>query len=139
MEKNMVLRLSALLFAVVCSLAVAAAEEQTDQNKMIGTWRGGFPDDKKPRYELIITAEKISGTNLQDGKSLGEGSWVLETVKKNIDATMTTPNKGRVFLGLYSLDGDTLKWASDNGRGNRPATLVHRPPQSFLMVLTRQK
>src|SRR5580765_5870566 len=91
-------------------------KQQPDRKNMLGTWRGGFPNEKTPQYELIITEEKISGTNLRDGRSLGEGSWVLDIEKHTIDATMTSPRKS-LFLGTYALEGDNLKWVSDNGRG----------------------
>lgn len=121
-----------------CAVGRAADEQADEKKKMVGTWRGGWPDDKTPRFELVITAEKITGKDLTNGRDLGTGSFTLDAAKKTIDAAMTSPQT-KTFLGLYALDGDTLKWASDNGRGaKRPTELVHRPGQSFLMVLKRQ-
>ncbi|HLX64830.1 MAG TPA: hypothetical protein VKX17_26395 [Planctomycetota bacterium] len=129
-----VIALALLAFSAICRAEDAQADEK---KKMIGVWRGGWPDDKTPRFEITITADKITGKDLTNGRDLGTGSFTLDVAKKTIDAVNS---QNKTYLGLYSLDGDSLKWASDNGRGgNRPTALVHRPPQSFYMVLTRQK
>ena len=58
--------------------SAAGQRTASDQEKMIGVWRGGFPNEVTPTYELVVTSEKISGKNLKDGTSLGEGTYKLD-------------------------------------------------------------
>ena len=80
---------------------------------------------------------------VEDGKkNLGEGTFTIKHTKegKQLDATRTKGQGGRgTYLGLYSLDGDTLKWCVGNPPGKtRPAELQSKSGQ-FLMILTRQR
>lgn len=139
MNKHFVIAIGVAAFLALSS-GGRAAEKVDDNKAILGTWRGGWPDDKIERFELVITAEKISGTDLADKRTMGAGTFTLNTEKKTIDAKgIEGPSNRRTFLGIYTLEGDTLKWASNNGNGNRPGQMVHKPGSSFLMVLKRQK
>ena len=138
-------RLIRVLPAILLGLALLPAWAQNDaaaeQKKMVGVWRGGWPDDKKPRYEIVITLDEITAKNLEDGKTLGKGTYKLDPKATTLDATGTAdPVKGKSYLGLYALDGDNLKWCSNNGTRKRPADLAHKPGgDQYLLVLKRQK
>ena len=84
-------------------------------------------------------------TALEDGKKdLGEGTFTIKHTRegKQLDATRTKgpgSKGGSTYLGVYSLEGDTLKWCVGNPPGrNRPAELQSKTGQ-FLMVLTKEK
>lgn len=112
-----------------------------DQKNIVGVWKGGMPGDPPGGIELRITPTRITGRNPRTGESLGEGTYKLDPVKKTIDPHRVEKfGRGKTYLGLYSLEGRTLKWVS-NSRGNkRPVDLVHRPDRDqFLMVLERQR
>lgn len=129
--------IAALFLLAGCAFA---ADKVDDNKALIGTWRGGFPGDKNDRYELVITPEKISGTDVQSKRTLGAGTFKLDTEKHTIDNKGNEgPTNGKNFMGIYELDGDTLKWASNNGNGGRPSELKHKPRESFLMILKRVK
>ena len=136
--------LALLVAATTCRHPPRAAAQDppsTEQKKLIGTWRGGWPNEKAPSYELVITADRITGKNLKDGTSLGEGTFTIDWKKQTIDAKRSVdPGKGRSYLGLYSLDGNTLKWCSNNGTKTRPTELTHKPGSDhYLLILKRQE
>ena len=137
---NQLIRSALLLTAVTtafCPLRVHA----DDRKAILGVWKGGMPGDPPGSMELTITPTRITGRNPRSGESLGEGSYQLDPAKKTIDPHKEAKfGRGKTYLGVYSLKGDTLKWVS-NSRGNkRPVDLVHRPDRDqFLMILQRQK
>jgi uncharacterized protein (TIGR03067 family) len=112
-----------------------------DREKIIGVWRGGFPNERKPTYELVITPRKIRGKDLRTGRNLGQGTYRLKPGKKILDATRQgRGGRGRTYLGIYSLKGNTLKWCTNNGGKKRPARLAHRPgDRRYLMILKRRR
>lgn len=111
-----------------------------DREAIVGTWKGTLPGEQFGDIELVITPTTITGRNLTTGKSLGEGTYEIDPEKHTIDTHgIAEPFKGKLFVGLYSLEGDTLKWVSNGARKKRPIDLVHRPDKDqFLMVLQRQ-
>jgi uncharacterized protein (TIGR03067 family) len=128
-----------LLFA----FALAFTELNTladDRKAILGAWKGTLPGEQFGEIELVITPTTITGRNLTTGRSLGEGTYEIDPEKGTIDAHgIADPFKGKLFVGLYSLEGDTLKWVSNGAAKKRPTDLVHRPDKDqFLMVLQRQ-
>ena len=59
---------------------------------------------------------------------------------KEMDATggVLPAKKDRTFLGIYELDGDTLKWCVDNRRKERP-TEFRTANGAYLLILKRRK
>jgi uncharacterized protein (TIGR03067 family) len=112
-----------------------------DRNDIIGVWKGGMPGDAPGSIELTITPTKITGRNPRNGKSLGVGTYQLDPGAKTIDSNgIDVPVRGKVYRGIYSLDGNTLKWVSTSRGNKRPVDLVHRPEKDqFLMILERQR
>jgi hypothetical protein len=112
-----------------------------DRKDIVGNWKGEMPGDPAGSIELVITPERISGRYLKTGKSLGEGTYQLDPAKKTIDAQgIENPVRGNRYVGLYSIEGNTLKWVSNSRGRKRPVDLVHRPDRDqFLMILKRQR
>ena len=136
------IRVLALVLVGFAIIPVFAQNEPNARKKLVGTWRGGWPDDKQPQYEIVFTAEKITSKNLKGGEAMGEGTYKLDPKAKTLDATGTSGKeyKGKTFLGIYSLDGDKLKWCSNNGTKNRPKDLVNKPGNDhYLLILERKK
>lgn len=124
------------------------AAEPDDVKKLVGVWRGFVvegrgdrPNQQRLRIELTIKGDMITGRQ-DGGKDLGEGTFTLKWSKdgRHLDATRTrNPGRGQTYRGIYTLDGDTLKWCVSNPPGrDRPAELVSRTGQ-FLMILRREK
>jgi uncharacterized protein (TIGR03067 family) len=94
-----------------------------DREKILGVWSGGMPGEPKGSIELVITPTTISGRNARTGKSLGEGTYDLDPANKTIDARgIENPVRGRTYIGLYSLDGNTLRWCA-NSRSKKASSL----------------
>ena len=72
---------------------------------------------------------------------MGEGTYVIDPARKTIDTHgIGGSYAGKTYLGLYSLEGNTLKWVSNGRLKKRPVDVVHRPDRDqFLMILERVK
>jgi len=126
--------------------------DAAERQRLAGTWEGWLMDgdgsqqsQRRQRInELVITATQISA---KDGRnlSMGTGSYRLggSGPLRTIDATgiMGQQVQGKTYLGIYQLQGDTLKWCSGNDKAKaRPAQLrTNTGSGHFLMVLTRKK
>ena len=111
------------LLALAAGLLVAAAPDdaKNDLKKLDGTWvlASGENDGKKISADTLKTGQlTIDGDKhtVKVGDTTYKGTHKLDpTAKpKTIDITPTNgDNKGKTSLGIYDLDGDTLKicWA----------------------------
>lgn len=143
-----------LLVLVSQSAATDAAPElmAAEQKKLHGTWEGyaveneGERPDRGPVHlRLVIEGDKISAVDLgatEKDKSMGSGTFKLDLTKelKEFDATgVVLPGKReKTYLGIYQLEGDTLKWCIDNRAKERP-TAFRTIGGKYLLVLKRQK
>jgi uncharacterized protein (TIGR03067 family) len=69
-----------------------------------------LPEEVAKTYKRTITKDKLTIT--RGGEELYQGSFKIDPTKKpkSIDVTIETgPNKGATMIGIYELDGDTLK------------------------------
>lgn len=119
--------------------AKARKEADTKARKeLVGTWKGQV-DEGETGHVLTFTMTTITGT--KDGRqSLGAGTFKLDLSANppRMDATRTKGGKrGEKYLGIYSLEGDTLKWCVGLPGGKRPTELATKPGQ-FLLILKRE-
>jgi len=138
---------SALVLMSAWCAARSGADDAAQRKRLEGRWTGQVVDGGGERgpveiAELLITADRITGRE-GAGRSFGEGSYRLEAGQpwSNLDATgIQGPTRGRTFLGIYSLEGDTLKWCVSNPGKPRPTELVSRATQGqYLMILKRAR
>jgi len=134
------MRLLILALAVATAhLAVAGKDDAEARKKLVGIWKGRV-DEGATGHLLKITASAITGR--KDGRQdLGAGTFKLDLTTKpwRMDATRTKgPQKGQTYLGIYSLEGDTLKWCVSLPGSARPTELATKDAQ-FLLILKRQK
>lgn len=131
----------------------AAGGTRTGRERLAGIWRGWLvngrgedPTTGQMEMELTITANRIVAKELGTNRAaahgeLGEGTFVMvgSGTSGNLDATSTSgQHQGREYLGVYEIDGDTLKWCVDNrGRRTRPQEF-ETGRGNYLMVLRRQ-
>ena len=125
----------------------AQNDRAKEREKLAGTWQGFVvngkgenPNAGPVKLEVIIAGDKMTAKDLQSGnKSMGEGTYKLDLAKKTIDPTGNAgPEIGKSYLGIYSLEGDTLKWCVANPGKARPTQFVTKTGQ-FLLILKRQK
>lgn len=121
-------------------------QEKAERQKLAGTWRGfvvagrGEREDRGPvkLTEVVITADTVTARD--DNQSFGEGKYKLDLTQtpRRMDSSGTTGNvKGREFTGIYTLEGDTLKWCVANPGKPRPTEYKTTTAVQFYMVLKR--
>lgn len=150
-------RLSALMLTIliagwmeagVCAGETAPADDAAERKKLAGFWKGFAvegkgekPDQGPVKLELTISEKTIKGIEKKGEGQIdhGEGSYTFDLTgtPRVLDAAKTN-ERGRKeeWVGIYELDGDTLKWCV--GRKTRPATFETFKGQ-FLLILKRTK
>src|SRR5436853_6744929 len=148
MRISVVALLCALGFAASGILADEKADLEKEVRKFQGTWTfesseaGG---EKLPVGELkglILTFEGDKHTVKKGDEVIQVGTQKLDPSKspKTIDVTMTEgPNKGAVMLGIYEIDGDTLKVCFDPEGKKRPTRFKSASGSQTLVVHKRVK
>src|SRR5580698_2703207 len=107
---------------LACSMAVKCGDGKDDDSNQ-GTWIPSkaelsgmmLPDEVVKTIKLEVKDDKYTVTV---GKQLDKGTIKLnKTAKpKEIDITGTEgPNKGKTILGIYEIDGDTMRVCYDLG------------------------
>lgn len=128
-------------------LPVQSQDQEADERKkLVGTWQGfvvsgrGERTDRGPvkLTEVVITADTIRAKD--DKMSFGEGKYKLDLAQspRRLDPTGSAGSyKGLQFTGIYTLEGDTLKWCVANPGKPRPTEYKTTTAVQFYMVLKR--
>jgi len=133
--------------AFLATLSVVDADDSALRKQLLGTWEGAVVTDERTGARratiesLTITMEEISATD-GDGRDLGKGTYVLgeEGGLLTIDATgIAGPAMGQTMLGIWKVEGETLRWCSGNNGHARPGEFITRGSGPYLMILTRKK
>ena len=133
--------------------SVALADDKADLEKEVrkfqGTWTfesseaGGTQLPADDLKTLILTFEGDKHTVKKGDEVIQVGIQKLDPSKspKTIDVTMTEgPNKGAVMLGIYEIDGDTLRVCFDPQGKKRPTEFKSAPgSENFVNVHKRLK
>jgi uncharacterized protein (TIGR03067 family) len=148
------------LVALFCAVGFAAfggsgalADDKVDLEKEVkkfqGTWTiessksGGKELPANELKGLIVTFEGDKHTVKKGDEVIQVGTQKLDPSKspKTIDVTMTEgPNKGTVMLGIYEINGDTLKVCFDPEGKKRPTEFKSAPgSENFVNVHKRVK
>jgi uncharacterized protein (TIGR03067 family) len=124
------------------------ADDPADRRALSGNWEGFIAEPRGERpgpvrfSEIRITPERIRGTQ-GDGRDMGEGTYQLGVAGtvRTLDSTgLSGEPRGKTFLGIYEIRGDTLRWCVANPGKPRPTEFASRPSSGqFLMVLTRKR
>ena len=148
------------LVVLFCAFGFAAsggsgtlADDKADLDKEVrkfqGTWTfesseaGGEKLPVGKLKELILTFEGLKHTVKKSEDVIQVGTQKIDPSKspKTIDVTMAAgPKKGTVMLGIYEIDGDTLKVCFDPQGKKRPTEFKSAPgSQTFVNVHKREK
>jgi uncharacterized protein (TIGR03067 family) len=139
-----------LVLLTACLTAPTRADEDDAQQRKLlsGTWqgyavagKGENPDTGPVKLELVITEKSIHGVSFQNDERVdqGEGEYTLNlsAAPRTLDgAKLRLNGRKDEWLGIYTLEGDTLKWCV--GRRERPTTFETVKGQ-FLLILKREK
>lgn len=127
----------------------AGGNETNERAKFVGVWKGfavegkGENPDRGPvQLEITVTEKTMHGIQIKGGERIdhGEGNYTLAlgADPKQLDAAKTVQRgRGQAFVGIYELDGDTLKWCVSPQKV-RPTTFETKKGQ-FLLILKRSK
>ena len=139
---------SLLVIAIFIHAAGAAETDEAQQRRMLsGEWQGFAvegtgenPDTGPVKIELEINDKSIHGVAYQGERKMdqGEGEYTLDLSSKPLQldgAKLRGGGRKQVWLGIYTLEGDTLKWCV--GRRQRP-TKFETVKGQFLLILRRQ-
>jgi len=117
---------------------------------LAGVWRGWVVDGRGEntdsgamQMELRIegnrmTAREVGTSRAPEGLGSGTFTFTGNGTTGNLDATGASgPQQNKQFLGIYQLDGDTLRWCVGNQGRARPTEYATRSG-NYLMVLHRE-
>ena len=120
-----------------------------DKKDYLGAWEGYLtdgdgsnPGQRRMNISLTITDNKIASGG--QGNVMGEGTYKVSGGSgklRRIDATGTSGQyQGKSYEGIFTVEGNTLKWCSGNpGKGRPTALRTNTGAGHFLMVLTRKQ
>jgi uncharacterized protein (TIGR03067 family) len=149
-----------LLVALFCAVGFAVAggsstladdkaDLEKEARKFQGTWTfesieaGGqkLPADQLKGLILIFEGDKHTVKKGDEVIQVGTQKIDASKSPKTIDVTMTEgPHKGTVMLGVYEIDGDTLKVCFDSAGKKRPTEFKSEPgTETFVNVHKRVK
>ncbi len=143
-----------LLACMVVGLLLGAEapkdDVKKDKEKLEGTWKavsveaGGKLQDEGEEHRLIFSGDEFSIKKGEEttikGKSMIDPSKKPKEIDMEFIEAKRDNLRGKTALGIYELDGDTLKWCWNKPGGKRPrefssgATDVH-----LLVTLKREK
>jgi uncharacterized protein (TIGR03067 family) len=99
-----------------------------------------MPEKQRKQVKLVIQGDAYTVT-VGDVVDRGSAKWNAAATPKTVDIVGTDgPNKGKTLLGIYELDGDTLRVCYDVGGKGRPTELKSaKGSTTFLVTYQRQK
>ncbi len=125
--KNLATQFALLLFTLVALAPVKAADPLADNpelKKFQGSWKMLSLEDKTKKWakdELPVVKLVIKGEEMTT--HLVDGGTVKSTIKPNGKADpqeLDTTANGRVFRGIYKIDGDLLTMCTTGIDSPRP-------------------
>ena len=144
----MLLKPFAVLAVALSFSPSAGGGGDKDGDTIEGTWLpataelGGKPFPEEVRKSIKLTVKDGKYT-VMVGKNPDRGTTKLDpsAKPKAMDITGTEgPNKGKTFLAIYDLDGDTLKVCYDLSGKDRPTEFkTAEGTQLFLVTYKREK
>jgi uncharacterized protein (TIGR03067 family) len=138
------------VIAMICVLLGSAAAQndavKKDLESLQGVWRivsmeGGYALAAEKLKEMKLTIRGNKASHLASEGQTEEATIKLDPSKKPkaIDFTpQTGPDKAKNLLGIYAIDGDTLRICATIDGGDRP-TEFKASKEASLIVLKREK
>lgn len=138
---------ASLTLLLTLPLAAAEPDEAAARKALVGVWNGytvegtGEQPDRGPvKIQITITEKTIKGVQFQGERTIdhGEGTFTLALTNQpaGLDASKPRGNNNvDSWVGIYSLQGDTLKWCVR--KKDRPTEFATKD-KAFLLILKRQ-
>ena len=128
----------------------AAARDNAGTPRLVGVWRGWVvrgrgenPNEGEMEVELTVEGNRITGREIGTQRApggLGGGTFTMtgNGNSGNLDADGDAgPQDGRQFMGIYELQGETLRWCVSNRGRQRPSTMA-TDRGNYLLILRKQ-
>ncbi len=129
----------------------AAGRGDSNASRLAGVWKGWIvhgrgenPNEGEMEIELTVEGNRMTGRELGTkrgpAEGLGAGTFTMTGTGKtgNIDTDGTSGSQdGRHSMGIYELDGDTLKWCVTQRNRVRPTTMA-TDRGNYLLILRKQ-
>jgi uncharacterized protein (TIGR03067 family) len=137
-----------VLTALLSFPSAATADDAKDKDAIQGAWLPStaelagkpFPEEVRKTIKLVIKDDTYTVTV---GKLVDKGTAKLNpsAKPKQMEVTGTDgPNKGKTFLAIYELDGDTLRICYDlSGKSHPKEFKTMEGTQLFLVTYKREK
>jgi uncharacterized protein (TIGR03067 family) len=122
--------------------ATQARDDKSDTQALQGTWALASAElAGKPFPEQLVKSMSLTMKDgrytVMVGQGKDEGTCKLDSSKtpKTIDITGTDgPNKGKTFLAIYKLDGDSLSICYDLSGKAYPTEFKSKPDTKLFLV-----
>jgi uncharacterized protein (TIGR03067 family) len=132
---------------VVALFGPAFADETSDRDKLQGTWEFvSMKMDGQPALKMdppgTITFDGDKFTVKIGGMVVQAGTQTLDTSKKPhaVDAKIAEgEGKGMTQLGIYEIDGDTMKACFDVNGKKRPTEFKSTAGSGTMLVVCKRK
>ncbi len=130
---------SFVFILAMAQFAIAADDGAQARKDLLGVWKGGVDGGAQGHVltvkKSVVTCVKVAGSKKSD---LGGGVVKIDLTKKpfRMDAKGTLGGqKGRAWFGIYSLEGNTLKWCVN---ASAAPTEFKTGNGNFYLILKRQ-
>ena len=140
-----------LVVLVACGGIVGRADDKADGAKELEKFRGAWTFESVEAGGKKLPTEPFQGmTVVFDGEKyvVKKGDETIQSATqkldpskspKTLDATVTDgPNQGTVILGIYEIDGDTLKVCFDPEGKTRPTEFKTEPGSQTTLVIHKR-
>ncbi len=132
-----------LLILAAGLLAAPAPKDDVTKNKIEGTWvvvtttRNGKADDEIKGEKLIFKDGTITITSKKKNE---KATYKVNTSKKPHEIDVTPEGEKEIVLGIYMVEGDTLKMCFTKPGNERPTEFSAKEGSPAMLIeLKREK
>lgn len=130
------------------ALVLSLVQEDVDK-ALQGVWIGerftegnGKDGARGEKVEFLFKSGVLAGRK-GNGSLIGEASYVLGEGGKALDASGASGGyRGKVYTGLFKLEGDTLLWCVNGTAGKdraRPTSFIADPGKAHYLIVLKRK
>jgi uncharacterized protein (TIGR03067 family) len=139
---------SLLLLCALIAADDAKDEKKTDRDRLRGTWtcvsmeRNGKPIPPESYKDGKLIMEGDTFTYKKGDEVVTQGTRKLDPTQspKAVDDTHTLgPFKGKTYLGIYKLEGDTFTTCNGSAGRLRPIDFATRRGTNLLLVVYKRE
>src|SRR4051794_2727243 len=140
--------MSLLLLGLLTAAEGPKDAKKTDRDRLQGTWtcvsmeRNGKPIPPESYKDGKLIMEGDTFTYREGDKVVTQGTRKLDPTRspKAVDDTHTVgPFKGKTYLGIYKLEGDTFTTCNGSAGQPRPTEFATKPRTNLLLIVYKRE